>query len=952
MHFFQKCCPSVLLFFLFFLNLCPSSHAAEFPANPILRIETGMHTTTIWGIATDANTRYLVTASGDKTIRVWDQRTGGLVRAIRPPIGEGKEGMLGAVALSPDGETIAAGGWTGSWEGTFCIYLFSLSSGTLRGRITGLPDSIVHLAFSPDGTYLAATLWGRNGVRVYRTDTFRQVMADKEYGDNTRWASFDRTGRLVTASSDGFVRLYDKGFRLIARKRAQGGKEPSSVAFSPDGAVVAVGFFYSTAVNVLSGADLAFLFSPDTRGVDNGDLWGVAYSPDGSLYAGGQWKKNGGEFIRRWDEGGRGSYQDMKTGATNTIMGILPLSGDSFAFCSADPAFGVVSSAGEKGYLKAPVSADYRDDDLSISPTGGEIAVTRGKASVIVSVGERQLRFADSPPAAFKEPRTTSSHLSITDWKNTVTPSCNGRRLALGLREMSRSLAIAPDEKSFLLGTQWYIRLFDYSERRQKWAVPVQGEALHVNISGDGKLAVAALGDGTVRWYRMEDGKELLAFFWYRKKGTWALWSPSGYYDASAGGEDLIGWHVNRGKDQAADFFPASRFRSTRYRPDVIARLLGTGDEDRAVALANEESGRRSQEASISAVLPPVVTILAPTDDTVLSASQITVRYQVRSPSGEPVTGIRAFIDGRPVSTEKRIPPVTRNGDIREMTISLPQRNAAISLIADNKYASSEPSTVRIRWKGAEEITVKPKLYILAVGVSLYKDASLTLKYSAKDATDFADVLKSQKDGFYRDVAVKLLTDTQATKDDILDGLDWIKKETTAKDVAMVFFSGHGFNDAEGYYFLTANTDPEHLKRTALASYDIKNTVSVIAGKIVLFMDTCYAGNVMGKKESRPDITGVVNELASAENGIVIFASSTGGQYSLENPKWGHGAFTLALIEGIRGKANLLGNGKITVATLDAYVEERVKELTGGNQTPTTAKPQTIPDFPIAMTGK
>jgi hypothetical protein len=35
---------------------------------------------------------------------------------------------------------------------------------------------------------------------------------------------------------------------------------------------------------------------------------------------------------------------------------------------------------------------------------------------------------------------------------------------------------------------------------------------------------------------------------------------------------------------------------------------------------------------------------------------------------------------------------------------------------------------------------------------------------------------------------------------------------------------------------------------------------------------------------------------------------------------------------------------------LDLYISERVKELTDGRQTPTTAKPASIPDFPLAVT--
>ncbi|MEN2994245.1 MAG: hypothetical protein ABDH19_02715, partial [Thermodesulfovibrio sp.] len=67
------------------------------------------------------------------------------------------------------------------------------------------------------------------------------------------------------------------------------------------------------------------------------------------------------------------------------------------------------------------------------------------------------------------------------------------------------------------------------------------------------------------------------------------------------------------------------------------------------------------------------------------------------------------------------------------------------------------------------------------------------------------------------------------------------------------------------------------------------------------------------------------------------------------DPQWGNGAFTKAVVEGIGGRADLLGKGKITVNMLDAYIAERVKELTKGKQTPVTTKPQTVPDFPVAV---
>jgi WD40 repeat protein len=91
------------------------------PEAPMLRIETGMHTAMIRRIAVDAAGRFLVTGSDDKTVRVWELETGRLLRTIRPPTGTGNEGKIYAVAISPDGRTIAAGGWTGfEWDRSSC----------------------------------------------------------------------------------------------------------------------------------------------------------------------------------------------------------------------------------------------------------------------------------------------------------------------------------------------------------------------------------------------------------------------------------------------------------------------------------------------------------------------------------------------------------------------------------------------------------------------------------------------------------------------------------------------------------------------------------------------------------------------------------------------------------------------------------------------------------------
>src|SRR5436309_618606 len=162
-----------------------SADGEERAAEPILRIETGMHTAMIRRIGTDAENRFLVTGSDDKTVRIWELATGRLLKILRPPIGAGNEGKIYAVAVSPDGNIVACGGWTGyEWDESFSIYLFDRSSGQLMRRIGNLPNAVGHLTFSADGRFLAATLLRSNGLRVFRAANGSLVAQDTEYGDD------------------------------------------------------------------------------------------------------------------------------------------------------------------------------------------------------------------------------------------------------------------------------------------------------------------------------------------------------------------------------------------------------------------------------------------------------------------------------------------------------------------------------------------------------------------------------------------------------------------------------------------------------------------------------------------------------------------------------------------------------------------------------------------------
>ena len=215
-------------------------------------------------------------------------RTGALERTIRLPAGPGHVGKAYAVAIDPAGEVIAVGGWTTPPGEPTVIYLFARATGALLQPIGDLPDVVFHLAFSPDGRYLAATLgWG--GVRVFDRDRgWAEVARDGSYGDQSYGAAFAPDGRLATTSYDGMIRLYGRDFALPPRAlRAPGGDRPFGVAFSRDGARLAVGYDDSTRVDVLDGHSLVPLHAAATEGIDNGDLSKVAWATDGTLLAGG-----------------------------------------------------------------------------------------------------------------------------------------------------------------------------------------------------------------------------------------------------------------------------------------------------------------------------------------------------------------------------------------------------------------------------------------------------------------------------------------------------------------------------------------------------------------------------------------------------------------------------------------------------------------------------------------
>jgi len=959
----------------------------------VLRIETGMHTAKIGRIAIHPGTNILASASYDKTLRLWSLTDGRLIRTLRVPIGAAREGALYGVAISPDGGTIATTGWTGEGDGpNWSLYLFDVASGEMIRRVADLPHRGQHLAFSPDGRHLAVTFKNGFGFRVYRVRDFT-IAADRPVrhpgglprGDendvddpncgasglpyldadnpegvaapSSGWVEFDSLGRLITVSLDGSIRLFDSEFNLIRARRAPGGEWPTSASFSPDGKFLAVGYSERQRVDVLLVEDLALQFCPRMDDVDNGDMWRTAWSPDGKyLYAGGEFERAGAHPVRRWENGGRGQPQDVAAASAKGVTYLAPRAEGGVYFASSEPALGAIDENHIKLFEWRSHAADFRDmgSDFKISANGSEVyfnfssessGASEGGGAALFTLEARTLLL--DPPAPgknFTPPILQSAALAVADWQGSYAPTLNGAALALLPYERAESYAVAPDASGILLGTRW--RMIRYGANANEiWSFQAPGETWALNITADGRLAVGAFGDGSIRWYRMTDGAELLAMFPDKDGARWVAWTPAGHYLASPGGDSLVGWHVNRGPDKAADFFSVGRFRDVYYRPDIVRRALDAED-----AADTEDAETQAAHTDIGLLLPPVVASLALTDGAEISAPRVTLELSVRAAVGDTLRAVQVRADGRPIAMLEGDLADLASGATFELPLTVPRHDSEITVLAEGTRGTvSEAARLNLRWSGGAG-DKRPNLYLLAAGVSNYAAEELRLSFAHKDARDFANMLGGQDGRAYGEVHLRILSDAEASGAALRDGLAWLTREARAGDFAALFLAGHGVDDASGrYFFLPYDSDPARLAETALAYDEIKQTLTSLAARSLLFVDTCHAGGIWGRPgEPSSDVVRVVNDLSSPENGVIVFASSTHAQLSLENADWENGAFTEALLEGLSGRADLFGDGEVTVSTLDAYISRRVKKLTAGRQTPAVGKPVGA-DFPLAL---
>jgi len=165
--------------------------------------------------------------------------------------------------------------------------------------------------------------------------------------------------------------------------------------------------------------------------------------------------------------------------------------------------------------------------------------------------------------------------------------------------------------------------------------------------------------------------------------------------------------------------------------------------------------------------------------------------------------------------------------------------------------------------------------------------------------------------------------------DNIDDQLADFLEKPTAEDTTIVFIAGHGINIDEDYYFIPSDgrkSDPEKWKRSSLVDWaDIQKPIERAEGVRFLLLDTCHAANAFNPRLEKD----------AADARIVVFSATAANSTAAELPELGHGVFTYAVIEGLKGGADLSRDRFIEAQKLSTYVLGAVRKLTADKQLPT-----------------
>lgn len=460
----------------------------------------------------------VITGSVDKTVRVWDARTG-----LQLAVLSGHDGTVFSVAYSPDGRHIV----TGSGDGTVRIWdartFVPLSVLTVHG------GAVRSAAYSPDGNRIV-TASDDKTARVWDARTGAQLAVLSGHGGIVRSAAYSPDGAyIITASDDKTARIWDARTAREIRSLTGHERRVTSAAYSPDGARIVTASLDKTARvwDAMNGTQLEVLPGHGDGAFD------AAFSRDGTriVTGAGDWK------ARIWDAR-TGRQLAVLFAHSGTVMSVaFSPDGERVMTASGDKTARIWETRNEaqseilSGHTDRALSSRYSPDGTRIvtssydttvriwdALTGKQIALLPGHRSYVFSAvyspdGTHIVSASADKTARIWDARTGAQLAVLADHDDRVFSanySPDGTRI----------VTASADGKIRIWDTRTYTRLAVLSGHTDT--------VVSASYSPDGQRIVSASEDKTARIWDAHTGMQLAALVGHDDRVTFAVYSPDG----------------------------------------------------------------------------------------------------------------------------------------------------------------------------------------------------------------------------------------------------------------------------------------------------------------------------------------------------------------------------------------------------------------------------------------
>ncbi len=962
--------------------------------------------------------KFLISTSDDKTVRVWDVGSGELNKTYRFEQTIGPNGKIYASALSKDERFLFMGGFFGEPGSAPSeigeIRILNLFNDKLIKPVKGHTNIILDLKISRDGSRLMSSsadntikIWDISDVGEYSAP---QLLATIDVDIMLNCIAINSAGNMIAGGdAEGYLRTWNISDvnNITTAKQKIHKDEIRDLRFTNEGG------------NLFSCGDDGQV----VKWTDGGKFMGFFAKLPGpvgqiEISADDQYITAMGRAGLVYDIASKGVLAsfDLHTNSVSAITSapfstfdgkagnyVASAGGDDKNILIWDITSGnVVRNIVGNGRSVFAVGTDAADNLVGFgqsNPTGN-LDDTRLEKSFDLS--ELLLRRGEINQRDFNREKKSGGGLMLAKEGNNSF-SIGGQVVSTSDDEDGtvRSFSFVQDDRAVVLGSSFSLKKYTADGELLGAFKGHEGETWAVTELASRGIVVTGNSDQTMKFWNVNNGENLLTLF-VASDNEWVIWTPQGFYEASAGGEKYIGWHINKGRGKLAEFHDVSAFSNHFHRRDVIERILELKSFE---AVAQELGLSLTPEEEVTPATVEWVTPVATTS--VVDGTSTVVTFLVTSKL--PVNQVKLMADGRTIVNQTDL-NISGNNQPEEVDITISIPDGSSGVFAFNLFVSDGKSKITsaekiIAFEPSEPVveeqpavvedkpdefafTEKPKstappapaepapsysyggqdrsrmtldpvddsqkapstLYVVSIGVSKFQNSEYDLNFAEADAESIADLFNAQKGKMYETVRSIKLINEKATRSKIISTFGQLEKYTTVDDLVIIFMASHGMNINNKFYFLPHDGDANSPRATCIDWRDFSDLVGNMPAKVLLFIDTCHSGQLgTTLPQKSQDNTEAVREMSSKEYGVVVMAAATGYEYSLEHPDWGHGAFTLSLIEGIgQGKADLKPDGIIYLRELDFYLADRVQQLTGGRQHPTTQKPSSISRLSLA----